>query len=267
MATTEAIEGSAPIQGELWGARARDWAEVQEPAQSELYPPVFDAAGVGDGTRLLDAGCGSGVAAAIASERGARVSGIDAALPAVEIARKRVPDADFRVGEIEALPYENHSFDVVTGFNSFQYAADPVGALREARRVADAGGTVVILTWGRPEDCEATPILKALASLLPPPPPGAPGPFALSAPGALEELAAAAGLTPRGAHEVKTSWEYPDLESALRGHLSAGPAVKAIEAAGEGRVAAAVTDAIAPFRSASGGYAIENSWRYLIASV
>jgi hypothetical protein len=44
MATSDTVRGSAAVQGELWGARARDWAEVQEPAQRELYPPVFDAA-------------------------------------------------------------------------------------------------------------------------------------------------------------------------------------------------------------------------------
>src|ERR671931_1969568 len=249
MATREAISGSAQAQGELWGARARDWADVQEPAQSELYPPVLDAAGVGEGTRLLDAGCGSGVAAAIAHERGARVSGIDAAPPLVEIARERVPGAVFQQGEIEELPYVDASFDVVTGFNSFQYAADPVRALREARRVTRSGGTVAIVTWGRPEDCEASAYLKALGSLLPPPPPGAPGPFALSEPGALEELVGQAGLTPRAAQEITTRWEYPDRETALRGLLSAGPAVKAIDAAGEEHVFEAVAESVAPFRT------------------
>jgi ubiquinone/menaquinone biosynthesis C-methylase UbiE len=136
------------MQGELWGARARDWAEVQEPAQQELYPPIFDAAAVGDGTALLDVGCGSGVAAAIAHALGAKVSGIDAAVQLIAIARERVPAGDFRVGELEALPYDDDSFDVVTGFNALQYAADPVHALQEARRVARPGGTVAILTWG-----------------------------------------------------------------------------------------------------------------------
>src|ERR671937_2340012 len=176
MATREVIRGSAQVQGELWGARARDWAEVQEPAQGGLYGPVLDAAGVGEGTRLLDAGCGSGVAAAIAHERGARVCGIDAALPLVEIARERVPGAVFQAGEIEELPYGDDGFDVVTGFNSFQYAADPVRALREARRVARPGGQIGIAVWGLPEETEALGFLKAMASLLPPPPPGAPGP-------------------------------------------------------------------------------------------
>jgi SAM-dependent methyltransferase len=263
--TSDTATGSATVQGELWGARARDWAELQEPAHTAFYPPVFDAAGVGEGTSLLDAGCGSGVAAALAHERGAEVSGIDAARPAIEIARERVPEADFRVGELEALPYEDDSFDVVTGFCSFQYAADPVHALQEARRVARPGGTVAMLTWGQPERCEAAAIIKALGSLLPPPPPGAPGPFALSAPGALEDLAHRAGLTAGRAAELSTRWDYPDRETALRAHMSAGPAAKAIEHAGEERVAAAVGDAIAPFRTAAGGYALENSWRYLVA--
>jgi SAM-dependent methyltransferase len=239
---------------------------VQEPAQSGLYPPVFDAACVGDETKLLDVGCASGVAAAIAHDRGARVSGIDAAAALIEIAHERVPGAELRLGEIEQPPYANAVFDVVTGFNAFQYAADPIRALREARRVTAAGGAVVIVTWGQPEDCEATAYLKALGSMLPPPPPGAPGPFALSAPGALEGLASEAGLTPRGAHEVATRWQYPDRETALRGLLAAGPAVKAIDAAGEEPVAAAVTEAISPFRTAAGSYAIENTWRYLITT-
>jgi hypothetical protein len=42
--------------------------------------------------------------------------------------------------------------------------------------------------------------------------------------------------------------------------------VRAIDAAGEERVAADVSDAIEPFRTAAGGYSIENSWRYLIAT-
>jgi ubiquinone/menaquinone biosynthesis C-methylase UbiE len=194
------------------------------------------------------------------------VSGIDAALPAVEIARERVREGDFRVGELEALPYDDDSFDVVTGFCSFQYAADPVHALCEARRVVRPGGIVAIVTWGRPEHCEAAGIIRALASLLPPPPPGAPGPFALSAPGALEELAQQASLTTTRSAEFSARWEYPDRRTALRGHLSSGPAVKAIMHVGEERVAAAVSDAIAPYRTAAGGYALENSWRYLLAT-
>lgn len=57
---------------------------------------------------------------------------------------------------------------------------------------------------------------KAMGSLLPPPPPGAPGPFALSADGALEALAIKAGLTPSVVKEVECPWDYPNEEIAFR---------------------------------------------------
>jgi SAM-dependent methyltransferase len=266
MATTDVSTHTAAAQGALWGARARDWAELQEPAGAGLYPPVLDAAGVGQGTRLLDVGCGSGVAASIARERGAVVSALDAAAAAVEIARERLPGADIRVGDIEDLPYDDDAFDVVTGFNSFQYAGDPVRALREARRVTRPGGRVAIVTWGDPERCESASMLRSFGSLMPPPPPGAPGPFALSVPGALERLAEDAGLAPATSGDVRTTWAYPDHETALRAVLSAGPAVRVIEVAGEQAVREVTEQAIAPYRTAGGGYAIENEWRYVIAT-
>lgn len=58
---------------------------------------------------------------------------------------------------------------------------------------------------------------------------------------------------------------YADLESALRGTLSAGPAARAIDQSGEEPVRRAVAEALAPFRLASGGYRLENRSRYLVA--
>jgi SAM-dependent methyltransferase len=230
-----------------------------------VYDAVLRKVSLKRGTRLLDAGCGSGQFAQLASARGAKVTGLDASPAFVEIARARTPDGDFRVGELESLPYADDSFDLVTGFNSFQFATNPVNALREARRVARRGGTVVIVTWGKPEDCEAAEYLGALSALLPPAPAGAPGPFALSAPGALEDLVATAGLRPAEAVMVDCIWSYPDLETALRGLLSAGPAIKAIRHAGEAAVRDGVTEAIRQFRTTRGEYELENTFRYLVA--
>ncbi len=140
------------------------------------------------------------------------------------------------MGEMEALPYDDGAFDVVTGFNSFQFAATPANALKEARRTARPGALIVITTWGKPERCETARCLEAVRSLLPSPPPKAPGPFALSAEGALEALAAEAGLTPQEVLDVVCPYEYPDLETALRGQLSAGPPRR--HASRSGRIAA-----------------------------
>jgi SAM-dependent methyltransferase len=256
--------GSAAVQGELWGARARDWAEVQEGTMRPLYEAVLARARVGSGVHLFDAGCGSGLFCQLAAARGAVVAGLDAAESLVTIARARVPAGDFSTGEIEDLPWADASFDLITGFNAFQYAANPVNALGEARRVARHGAPVFIATWGEPSHCEAAGYLGALAALLPQPAPGAPSPFALSEPGALEQLAREAGFTPAESTVTDCTWRYADLETALRGLLSAGPAVRAVRHSGEEPVRRAVTAAIAPFRTAQGGYQIENSFRCLL---
>jgi len=263
--TKSQVSGTAGVQGDLWSARARDWADVQEDMVLPLFQGVLERSGITAGTRLLDVGCGAGRFVQLAAQRGAVVSGLDAAPGFVSLARERVPDADVRVGEMEDLPWTDASFDVVTGFNSFQFAAKPVNALREARRVAVAGAALFIATWGAPESCEAAGYLRAVGALLPAPPPGAPGPFALSAPGALERFAVEAGLTPGEHLEVECTWSYADLDTALRGLLSTGPAVRALREAGEDRARRAVIDAIAPFRTARGGYRIENTFRYLVA--
>ncbi len=196
---------SATVPGALWGARARDWAEIQEVQSRPLFDAALDAAGVRRQVSLLDAGCGSGTCCHMAAQRGA---------------------------------------DAVCGFESFQYAANPLQALREAARVAKRGGTVIIATWGKAGDCEA---------------------FALSEDGVLEALARDASFEPKGTHAVECVWSYPDLDTVLRGLLSSGPAVKAIQTSGEPRVRDAVAEAIRPFRTASGGYCMENRFRYLVA--
>ena len=265
--TNRKTPGTAGVQGELWGIRAQDWAEAQEGFSRPLYESVLSATGIGKGSIVLDVGCGAGLFGMLAAECGAQVAGIDATRAFIAIAKQRVPQGDFRLGEMEQLPYDGGTFDVVTGFNSFQFAGDPVNALKEARRVSKRGAAVVTATWGKPETCDAAAFMEALRPLLPPAPPGAPGPFALSADGALEALAEQAGLTPRSVGEVDCPFEYANLDALLRGFLSAGPSVKAIQVSGEAKVRNAVTTAVAPFRLSSGGYHLENTFRFLVATV
>ena len=256
---------SAP-NGRLWGARALDWATLQEGQFSAAYEAVFDACGLRIDTRYCDLGCGAGMAAMFAAQRGAQVSGLDAADPLLAIARGRVPAGDFRLGDLEELPFADASFDLVTGFNAFQYAASPVAALAEARRITRPTGRVVVMTWGTPEGMPAASLLAALKPLLPPPPPGAPGPFALSDETALRALAIRAGLTPKSITDVACEWHYPDLATAVRGIGSAGVAVRAAEATSQDAVDAAHSAALAPFRRDDGSYRIGASFRWLLAA-
>jgi SAM-dependent methyltransferase len=231
-----------------------------------LFEAIAGSLGIGAGTRVLDVGCGAGLFLRRAANRGADVAGLDAAEAMIAIARGRLPGADLRDGDMQVLPWDDRSFDAVSGINAFQYAARPTAAVAEAARVARSDGLIAIAAWGRPEDCEAAGHLAALGALMPPPPPGAPGPFALSQPGALASLARDAGLEPAGERDVQTVWEYPDDDTLLRGMLSAGPAVRAIAHAGESRARDAVLEAVAPYRAPDGSYRLHNVFRYVVAS-
>lgn len=265
MSSTIASAGSATMQATLWGRGTRDWAEHTEPLTSALFEAAFDDVGIGPGVRLLDIGCGAGLAAALAAARGASVCGLDATPQMIEIARERVPDAEFAQGDMESLPYPDDVFDVVTGFNSFQYAANPRNALVEARRVCRPGGSIVIAAWGRPEHCDSVSVINMLGSFLPPPPPGTPGPFALSTDGALAALARDAGLEPLREGRVTCRWEFPNLETVLRSVLAAGPTTRAIQAAGLDRTRAVLAEAHEPFHMGAGRYEMSNEFIYLIA--
>jgi SAM-dependent methyltransferase len=261
----EATTRTGERQAKLWGARARDWAEVQEPLVQSLYDAVLDALDVKEGTDHLDVGCGSGRAAQIAASRGARVSGLDATPELLAIARERVPDGDFHQGDLEELPFDDDRFDTVAGFNSFQFAGNPATALREAGRVAKPGAPIAVATWGRPEQCDSAAVLGAFASLMPPPPPGAVGPFALSEPGRLEGFVEQAGLQPGDPVDVETVWIYADLAEALRGTNSVGPATMARAVASEEEIDAKISAALEQFRQGDGSIRLANVFRYLIA--
>lgn len=258
---------SGEANGRIWGLRAADWSTIQEPQCAAAYHAVFDKAVVGSETRVLDAGCGAGLALSLAAELGASVSGIDASEALLDVARRRLPDASLLHGDLEELPFDTDAFDVVTGFNSFQYAADPVMALQEARRVTRPGGKVFIMTWGEPAGMEAAALVAALKPLLPPPPPGAAGPFALSEPGKLEALAASAGLSALEVFDVDTPWTYPDLATAQKGLGSSGVAAKAAEINGQSVLDAAHEAALVPFRQPDGAYRIGATFRVLMAGV
>jgi SAM-dependent methyltransferase len=262
--STQISEGTAATEGPLWSVHAEDWATVHEHNLTPVYDAVLDLVHAGGGVAILEVGCGGGTALRLAADRGADVAAIDAAAAFVEIAGRRVPTADVRVGDLQFLPFDDESFDVVMGFNSFQYAADVPAALGEARRVLRPGGLIAMLTWGPQEECEIASHLIALGPLMPPPPPDAPGPFALSQPGALRSLAADAGFDVEIVADASGPFSYPSEEIAMRALLSSGPAVSIVHHAGERAVAAAILEGIAPYRKADGSYRFENTWRFVI---
>ncbi|MBS3695700.1 class I SAM-dependent methyltransferase [Rhodococcus qingshengii] len=258
MDTTEIDDG-------LWGVRADDWAHIQQRTITPASIAVLDELQMHHGEAILDIGCGEGTFSALTRERGAVAAGIDACVPLIAIARRHTPDGDFRVGDMEHLPFPDHTFHAVTAFNSLHFAHNPAQAIREAIRVLRPGGRLVLATWGPPDECDAITYLVDLGALMPPD-------SSLTAIGidatdldALGATVAAAGLHRSPTRVIPCPWEYCDLDTALRGLLSTGPAARAIEHCGLAHVQETITESIAPYRRDDGSYILDNTCHYLIA--
>lgn len=257
--------GTSKEQADQWGPGARDWADYNEPTCTPFYHAVLDATGVGEGTKLLDVGCGGGFAMLLAAQRGATVSGFDATNALVDIARERVPAASLTVADMEdPLPYDVGAFDVVTAFNTIQFVSDPIATIKNMSQVTKPGGLISIVVWGPPQQCESAIMFQEMGPLMPPPPADAPRGIAWSNDGQLENAAANAGLTILAVADVANPLIYSDLATAVRTQLSSGPAQAAIRHSGLPAVRGALTRAFANSRKRDGTYRQENVFRYLV---
>jgi ubiquinone/menaquinone biosynthesis C-methylase UbiE len=257
--------GSQAAQAQLWGRQPKDWGTIQEPTGKAGYNFALAALNLTGQETLLDIGCGTGLFCSMVAPKVRFITGFDATVELVEEARRRLPAYPFLVGDMEELGLPNEAYDIVTGFNSFQYAANVSNALTEARRVLKPGGRLVAMIWGNKEDCQAAVSLGAIGSLLPPPPPGSPGPFTLSEHQLLEKSLEKSGFAVLQSTDIDTIWDYPDVATTVRGFLSTGPAYRAMFTVGYDKVAEALTATLAPFTRPDGHVVYNNKFRVVLA--
>jgi SAM-dependent methyltransferase len=216
---------------EGWGRRAVEFATLSEPANIREYVSVHHRLGVDAGDRLLDVACGAGLALELAGLRGAVCSGIDASERLAAVARDRSPAADIRVGDMNALPWADGSFDVVTSFRGI-WGTTP-DAVAEIYRVLRPGGRLGLTVWGHlkvspgvwafaPFRLAAEPKVTNQAAMV-----------SLGRPGAGEQLLGSAGFAGIERVAVPFVLEFADPEIYARGLASTGPAYEAIQNAGE----------------------------------
>ncbi|MCW3068047.1 MAG: class SAM-dependent methyltransferase [Solirubrobacterales bacterium] len=262
--TTGTISGSAERWGPLWGARPADWA-LSEDQQIPTYEEALRRVELEPGQLVLDIGCGVGAFLRLVCDRDARAFGIDASETLLAVARERVPDGDLRVGDMEALPYDDDTFDLVTGFNSFFFANDIVAALREAGRVAKPGAPVIIQVWGQHERNDLEAMKELVRPFMPPRPADAPPEPDYAKPGVLEDIATQAGLTPERAFDTTWAYEYPDDDTLRRALVAPAGIAVLVGPDHEQEVKDAILAGLVSHRTPDGGYRLRNEFRYLIA--
>jgi SAM-dependent methyltransferase len=114
-----------------------------------LAAPLADLAGVSNGQRALDVGCGPG---ALTRELVSRlgpdaVAAVDPSSSFVDAARERNAGVDVRLASAEDLPFGDGEFDASLAQLVVHFMADPVAGLREMARVTRAGGAVAACVW------------------------------------------------------------------------------------------------------------------------
>ncbi|MCP9490210.1 MAG: class I SAM-dependent methyltransferase [Solirubrobacteraceae bacterium MAG38_C4-C5] len=132
-----------------------DWSPgAYERTAVQLEPVAHvavDAADVQPGDRVLDVACGTGNALLAAAARGVWVAGVDLAPRLVGVARDRAAragvEADLRVGDATALPFDDDAFDAAISVFGVIFAASAEDAASELLRVVRPGGRIVVTAW------------------------------------------------------------------------------------------------------------------------
>ncbi|MGW4425137.1 class I SAM-dependent methyltransferase [Streptosporangium sp. NPDC004631] len=108
-------------------------------------PAMLALAGDVEGRRILDAGCGSGPLSAALRDRGAVVTGVDASVGMLALARRRLgDDADLHAVDLsDRLPFNDGAFDDVVASLVLHYLEDWGPTLAELRRVLRPGGRLI----------------------------------------------------------------------------------------------------------------------------
>lgn len=150
---------------------AGDFSEVAKHIET-VAEQFVERLDIQPGMKVLDVACGSGNLAIIAAQKGAEVTGIDIADNLIDAAIKRAEaaglDIKFEVGDAEAMPYEDNSFDVVMTMFGAMFAPRPEVAASELVRVCKPGGTIAMANWT--PTGHAGQMFKLSSKYLPPPP-------------------------------------------------------------------------------------------------
>jgi SAM-dependent methyltransferase len=160
-----ALDSPSEAVRDYWNRQIHDVAMTRSPVGSASFFRELDEYRFGKldyleravdfggyaGGQVLEIGCGAGVDLVRFARGGARVTGVELAESAIELARQNFAhagiDADLHVADARALPFQDGAFDLVYCHGVLQYAEDPAAIVAEAHRVLRPGGDAIFMVY------------------------------------------------------------------------------------------------------------------------
>jgi SAM-dependent methyltransferase len=198
------------IRGWSDARRAAGYVDLFASASDQAIGPLLAAAGAGAGLAALDLCCGQGNVSQALAARGCKITGADFSPAMLEMARRRVPRANFIEADAQDLPFGNAVFDIVVSNLGICHVPDQPRALVQAKRVLRPGGRLAMTVWCGPEAASGYEMLYRIIKAH-----GAPGIAAPPGPDfhqfanreIAQKLLAAAGFSNIESATVDSGWD------------------------------------------------------------
>ena len=251
----------------MWAAVADNWSEradFLDLRAAAVTKALLDGAGIMATDRVLALADGPGGLGLAAATYAAEVVSSDVVPTYAALVESRSNAAGLinvtaKVLDLEEIAEPDASFDAVVVREGLMFAVDPSAALREIHRVLRAGGRLAAAVWGAKADNPWLAIvMDAVAAHVghEVPPPGMPGPFALSDELGLGQLARDAGFADVRVGHVEVRFHAPSFEewwahtSALAGPISG--IVAAMPADAKAALLDRLREAARPYQTSDG---------------